>query len=142
MTGTKREMVELLFQQLVKRGTNPRRDVKAGNGVADIVTDEAVYEVVAVASADVILGAIPHVLGLRHAVNPDLKAVIFGGHPGIEPTARMAVARQWGVTVNLLKAGETPNEINITSCSAPFHQADRYQRSKNEFFFFSRSTGE
>ena len=47
MDGSKQDFVTLLFDQLVMRDMNPRKEVKAGSGVADIVTDEAVYEVVA-----------------------------------------------------------------------------------------------
>ena len=108
MDGSKRKLIEQLVEQLTKRGVNPRQEVRTAQGVADIVTDSAVYEVVALLTADTLRAATDRVVACRDALDPKLKAVVYGGNSGADPTAAMVEAKARGVTVNFWKDGESP----------------------------------
>src|SRR5258705_13869191 len=75
MDGKKQEFVDELFEYLKEQGVNPRKQVKCGERIADIVTDDTVYEVVANVDAEVIRSEIPHVLACRNELDPRLMAV-------------------------------------------------------------------
>ena len=108
MVGKKQQLVDELFEYLKEKGANPRKLVTAGNRIADIVTDEAVYEVVANADAEVIQTAVPHVLASRNELDPSLKSFIYGFTSGEDLTAAIEAASKWGVTVMLVREGEKP----------------------------------
>lgn len=93
-------IITKLAEQLRRRGVNPRVQVRAGDRVADIVTDTAVYEVRAMLTADVLRDAIRQVQVARDALDPSLKMVIVGRHPGADPVPALAEAKAAGITVN------------------------------------------
>ncbi len=106
--GSKQDLITQLVDSLNARGLRPRQEVRTAAGVADIVTDSAVYEVAAVLTADALRAAADHALACRDALDPKLKAVVYGGYPGSEPTAAMAEAKARGVTINFWKDGDQP----------------------------------
>lgn len=108
LNKTKAAITDQLLAQLGDRGVKPRQEVRTAAGVADIVTDTAVYAVVPVLTEDKLRAATKHALAWRDALNPKLKAVVYGGHPGADPTAAMAEAKAQGVVVNFWKDGDKP----------------------------------
>ncbi len=97
-----------LFEQLMKRGVNPREEYKTAAGVADMVTDTAVYAVVGSVTAERLRKAADHVLACRDALNPKLRAVMYLTVSKLEGEAAKAAAevKARGVTINLWREGD------------------------------------
>lgn len=87
---------------LAEQGKAPRRQVACAAGIADIVTNEAVYEVKAVLSRDAMFSAVGQVLMYRAAINPALLAIVVGRSPDLS-LSRFAKSlgvgvMDWGLT--------------------------------------------
>ena len=97
-----------LYSQLAKRGVNPREQVKTAAGIADMVTDTAVYTVLGSVTAERLRNAADHVLACRDALNPKLRAVMYLTVAKLEGEAARAAAeaKARGVTINLWRDGD------------------------------------
>lgn len=82
MDNRKRDLVDQLVEQLARRGMNPRREVRTAGGVADIVTDAAVYEVTAVLAADALRAATDRMVACRQALRRKIEPL--SRQPGSE----------------------------------------------------------
>lgn len=79
----KEKRLELEFGKLLSdQGIAVKHQVKCAHGIADIVTDDAIYEIKASLSRSNIFRAASQVLLYRNCINPEAKAIIVGyPHP-------------------------------------------------------------
>lgn len=76
------EIEDALFAQLKSAGKHPRREFRCHAGVADIVSDDAVYEIKASLSCpDSVFKAVGQVILYRRVIDPSRRAVIVGPDP-------------------------------------------------------------
>lgn len=68
---------------LAHRGHRVGRQVRCANGIADIVTDTAIYEVKLRLTRESLFQAVGQVLLYRQAINPTLEAHIVGQDGGV-----------------------------------------------------------
>ena len=108
MNYSEHEMIGQLLASLRRRGLNPQQEVHSAVGVADIVTDSAVYEVLAKVTADSLMAAIPRLVALRDAIDPQRRAVIYSSRTDEDLTAALTAARLAGVTVNFWAEDDQP----------------------------------
>jgi len=97
-----------LFDTLAKRGVNPREEYRTAAGIADMVTDTAVYGVLGSVTAERLRKATDHVLACRDALNPKLRAVMYLTVSKVEGDVAKAAAeaKAKGVTINLFREGD------------------------------------
>ncbi|HEX3051053.1 MAG TPA: hypothetical protein VHP83_10400 [Aggregatilineaceae bacterium] len=92
-----------LAARLRKHGHQVKRQVRCTAGVADIVTEEAVYEIKRSLTRDHIFSAIGQVLTYRQAINPDLHPIVIGPASTEYITDLIHLARKFGVFIVPLK---------------------------------------
>ena len=75
---TEGDIEKEIAQSLRNQGHRVRRQVRCGTGVADIVTEEAVYEVERTLTHGSLFEGIGQALIYRQSINPELKAIVIG----------------------------------------------------------------
>lgn len=94
------EIVEELIEQLRRRGLHPKREVRTkADGFADIVTEQAVYQVVGNMTAKRLAKAIQWVAADREAIDPKLRAIVIGKRSGEPIQEQLEEAKRLNVTV-------------------------------------------
>lgn len=108
MDHPKKTMSEQLIEQLKRRGLHPKLEVSTAAGIADIVTDSAVFAVIPILTVAALEKAIPRVRAIRDALGRNYKAVIYG-KPGDEDISEIEWdARSRGVIINRWEIGGQP----------------------------------
>jgi hypothetical protein len=108
MIEQKKTLTEKLNKYLTLRGLNPQAEVRTAAGVADIVTDKTVYEIVPFLTAEAFQKAIERVLKYRDALGGSYKPVIYGRLPPDDVSSVIAKARERGVTVTVMRDTDRP----------------------------------
>jgi hypothetical protein len=85
-------------ERLQRQGIKVQYQVHCENGIADIVTPSAIYEVKASLTRKELHHAIAQVLAYRACINPQLKAFVIGSKPKGESVA-ISLAHSLGVEV-------------------------------------------
>lgn len=93
-------LTQAFAAHLVSRGERVAVQVTCAVGIADVVTDRAVYEVKFYLTRNNVINALGQVLLYRQAINPALRAVIVGFEvPSVPLDALVHYANQLGVEV-------------------------------------------
>lgn len=95
MCVSEESLESMLSEYLTAHSKRNRRQMSNAAGVADIVTDDAIYEVKLHLTRSKYLKAIGQVLLYRQAINPGLRAVVVG--PKGEEELPTELAAQIGV---------------------------------------------
>lgn len=96
--GAEKELEDEVCQLLSKTGQTPRRQVRLHSGIADIVTETAVYELKDRLTRASLFEAIGQVLVYRQEINPNLNAVIVA-RPGENVRPIISMAYELGIEV-------------------------------------------
>jgi hypothetical protein len=104
---TERGIEVALARQLRKQGHKVQRQIQCESGIADVVTEEAVYEIKFTLTRSRLFEAIGQVLIYRQAINPNLKAVVLGKPPKDGKIEEIIdCAQRLGVEVQIWKRDE------------------------------------
>lgn len=100
---TELDLENSLAQKLSERGYFVRRQVSCASGIADIVTEEAVYELKVSLTRHRVFEAVGQVLLYRQDINPSLRAVIAGpkSHENIDTL--LATVSRLGIEIEVLE---------------------------------------
>lgn len=94
---SEKEIERALVRKLKAQGSHATTQVKCLFGQADVVTDDAIYEIKQILTRETVFQAVGQVLLYRQCINPSARAVIVGANGGIENL--VALIEQVGVHV-------------------------------------------
>lgn len=100
---------------LAHRGHKVQRQVRCSNGIADIVTDTAIYEIKLRLTRESLFQAVGQVLLYRQAIDPTLEAHIVGQDGGVAEL--VGPLKELGITVTFWEPTKQPFDLIYTLVS-------------------------
>lgn len=92
------DITESLIEQLKGLDKHPRAEVKTAAGIADVVTETAIYQVIAALTPDELTAAIRQAAAQREVLGT-LRAIVVGQRSEEDITEACEEAKQQGVSI-------------------------------------------